>query len=117
MSFLPLTNLGKKLRPKYRLPITALIFAFLVASLVSTGLFAFWLADALGIKNHVPLKGQPHEFLFEFLLLGVFIFFVVLFYLASFGVLAAVLRWFYGWPPERIRELIMESRIPPHWLK
>jgi|HubBroStandDraft_6_1064221.scaffolds.fasta_scaffold373338_2 hypothetical protein len=115
MKFLPFTNLGRKLRPEYRSPLTALIFIFILAAFGVTIWFAFWLARDLGIRDDLPLKIQPDADLWGFLLLGFFITAMLTFYLASFAVMAVVLKLFYRWPSDKIRELIFESRIPPHW--
>jgi hypothetical protein len=125
MNFLPFTNIGgkynpdpkKRLRMKYRGPIMALIVFCISASLIPTGFFAFWLAHALGIRDHVPVKDQQNGFLWMVLFLGFGIAAMVAAYLASFALMAVALRWFCGWTPSRIRELILESRIPPHWLQ
>jgi hypothetical protein len=117
MKFLPLTNLGRKLRPKYRVPIVALIFTFLAGSLVPSIWFAVWLAHSLGIRDHAPLNTQPNGNLWCALFLGFFAVSAVVSYLASFAFMAAVLRWRYDWSRDQIRELILESRVPPHWFR
>jgi hypothetical protein len=117
IKFLPFTNLGKKLRLKYRVPITALIFAFIAASFVPTWYCAFWLAHGLGIRDHVPLKGQPHMYLWLGLFVSVFVASIMVFYLASFIFMAAFLKWYCGWTSDRIRKLIFDSDVPKHWFK
>jgi hypothetical protein len=115
--FLPFTNLGSKLRPKYRIPITILIYVFTMASLVPTGFFAIWLAHTLNLRDDVSLRGQPHAILWAMLVISFSIVSLMVFYLASFVVIAMALRFFFGWSPNRIRELIFQSSIPPSWFK
>lgn len=116
MRFLPLTNLGRRLRPKYRLPIYALIFVFVVGSFALSGWFAFWLARKLEIRDGMPVMAQRNGGLWSCLSFAFFIIAVILSYLLSFVFLAAGLKWRYGWTSQRIRGLIFESRIPAHWL-
>lgn len=117
MKLLPLTNLGRKLRPKYRSPITACIFAFIITSFAPTIWFALWLAHSLGLKADAPLNQQPDGVLWTMLFLGFAGASMIVFYLASFIFMAVVLRISYGWTWDRIRELMLESRIPTHWFE
>ena len=88
-----------------------------MASLVPTTFFAIWLAHTLGLQDNTPLKGQPHAILWAMLFLGFLIVSLLVFYLASFVVIAVVLRLFFGWSANRIHELIFQSNIPPGWFK
>ena len=117
MKFLPLTDLGKRLRPKYCWPISALIMAGIVGSFIPSGLFAVWLAHTLHLRNHGPALAQENGGLWFFLFVAFMLTSLIVGYLGSFVVLAAILCWFYGWTPVRLRELIFESRVPPHWFK
>lgn len=114
---LPLTNLGHKLRAKYRVPITLLILACLAASWVPTILFAFWLARLMQIPAGVPVKDLPDGPLWATLFLVFAVGSMMVGYLSGFIVLAAVLRWRAGWSTERIRRLMLHSEIPTRWLK
>ena len=114
---LPLTNVSHKLRDKYRLPILLLILACLAASWVPTILFALWLARLMQILDGVPVKNLPNGPLWATLFLVFAVVSMVVGYLGSFVVLAALLRWRCGWSTELVRRLILHSEIPPHWLK
>ena len=117
MKFLPLTNIGRRLRLKYRVPISALVLASILASLVVIRWFAYWLANVLGIQMDAPSNEQPHVFLYGGLLMGFAATTMCVFYLASFIFIAVVLRLFCGWTAIQIREFIFESRVPLHWFK
>ena len=116
--FLSVTNLDKKLKPKYQLAITGFAIGAIVLSIIPTTLFAYASASLFGIPLHAAVIDQPKGPLW----IALFLLFMgaSVFVGACYGslvLLAAVLRWFYGWSGSQIRELIFESQIPSHWLK
>lgn len=117
MKLLPLSDAGKKLQPKYRIPITTLILACMFSTFVADIFFAGWLSHALNIAPNAPMKDQVNGGLWLVLFLGFFVVALVIGYLMSFAILAAILRWWFRWPSSSVSALMFESRIPPHWFK
>jgi hypothetical protein len=117
MPFLPLTNLGKELRWRYRLPITIVIFAGILGSFIPTAIFAHWLAHVLGIPADAPVKLQPNGKLFAILFCSFMGCSMVVGYLFSFVFIGAALRWLFGWPAAKVRDLMFEAEIPDEWYK
>lgn len=99
------------------MPITLLILTCYAALAVPTILFGVWLARLMHIPAGAPVKDLPNGTLWTTLFLVFAIGSMIVGYLGSFVVLAAVLRWRAGWSAERIRRLMFHSEIPPHWLK
>jgi hypothetical protein len=108
-------RLNDRLLPRYRLvlagpPILGFVVFFP----------AFWLvmelvANALGI-GYGPVRGHPmsHWFFLSIAVFGVLT--VVLGWALGSLVLAAVLRYVAGWSWHALRGLMVESRVPSHWL-
>jgi len=114
---LPFTDLGKQLQWRYRFPIMALLLSCTYASFVPSILCAFWLARLLGIPWHGAVKDPSNKTIFVILFLGFMIIAMLSAYLASFYILAWILKHRYGWSDDKIHRLMYDCEIPPHWLK
>ncbi|EDY16073.1 hypothetical protein CfE428DRAFT_6398 [Chthoniobacter flavus Ellin428] len=96
MKFLPLSDAGKKLRPKYRVPIMSLILSCMFSTFLADIWFAGWLARLLNVAANAPVKNQENGGLWCALVLAFFVIALIVGYLISFGILAGVLKWRYA---------------------
>jgi hypothetical protein len=117
MMKLPFTDLGKKLKWRYRFPITVLLLSCIYASFVPTFLFAIWLARFLGIPWHGAVKNPSKETIFAILSLGFMSVAALSAYLAGFYILSWILKRRYGWSDDKIHKMMHDCEIPSHWLK
>ena len=121
MKPLPLTILSHRqpnplLRPEYEWLNVALALATLGIGFSLWILFAFALAWMLGIPSGLPVRDQPNGLLWIGLSIVGLVFFVFVGYLVSFALLGAVLKVCYGWTWERVCALLLDSRLPSHWI-
>ena len=103
-------------RPQYLTVSVAVAIITVGFGLLGSLLFAWALATALHLPMDKPMREQSHGWLWFFLFMASIPLSMVPSYLGSFLLLAGMLRWVYGWTPARIRKLMFESEIPPHWL-
>jgi hypothetical protein len=87
------------------------------STLIPICIFAFWLGRTLGVNLDKPVNGQPNGDIWLVAFLASMVCGLIIGYIASFVVMAAVLRWRYNWSSARIKELMFESNIPNHWFK
>ncbi len=117
MKFLPFnTDPTVQLRWRYHCRLGGLNLLCIVLGAGIGGYIGSWLAALLQLGDG-PLRDQPHGLLWAVLFFFGFSMSVLVCHLLSFVLMAVTLHWSYGWSWERIRELMFESRIPPHWLK
>ena len=117
MMKLPFTDLGKQLRPRYRLPITILLFSCTFASFIPTILFCVLLCHLFDLPLNAPIKDLPGGPLVAVLTVVFMIAAMWTGYLASFHLLAVILKRRHGWSDDKIHSLMYDCEIPPHWLK
>ena len=117
MKLFPLTLLQTtSRRPEYMAVSLAVAFTTVGVGVIGLLLLCCLLAFVFHVPFDKPLQGPSEKVSAVCLVMAGLLFSMAVGYLASFFMLAGVLRWVYGWTPARIRALMFESRIPPHWL-
>jgi hypothetical protein len=118
MKFLPFNTDLKlnRLRWRYHWRMVGLNLLCIFLSAGAACYYGASLAGWLGVGDG-PLRDEPQGLLWVALFFLGFVALVIVAHLFSFVLIAVALRWSYGWSGPRIRGLMFESRIPPHWLK
>jgi hypothetical protein len=118
MKFLPLHyDSSIRLLWRYNWRLTSLNLLCIVDGAACAGWYGAWLSHILQLDPWAPFGTQPNVNLWFGLFFVGFVLIIILFHLFGYLLMAAALRWSYGWSWARIRELMFESRIPAHWLK
>lgn len=109
--------LQERLRFRYKAVLNGAFVVCLWATLPLWWFGVAWAAHSLGLGDKTPVQGHPS---------GVFFFvsaFAMLFLAlliaggVSSALVALCLRYFAKWGWREIRELLVESQAPQHWLK
>jgi hypothetical protein len=102
-------------KPKHALAILPMGLMFI--SFAPLWLFSAWLGVVLGIPDNVPVKEQPHGFLYACIVLVAMVLFMLGGYLLGWVLNALAMRIFFKWPKEQVSRVFLYSEIPPSWLK
>lgn len=106
-----------RIRVKNQFALGILPIGLMFAALLPAFAFGDWLMALLRLPPDTPAREHPNGTLWISLFVGALLFFMLLGYVLGWLANAAIARFLFRWPPDKVRALYLESGVPPHWLR
>lgn len=101
-------------KPRYKWGVSLLPVGLMFAAFIPVIFVAIWLAFALHLGSS-PANQQSNGLLWLVLFLSIMVVLMLAGYALGWVLNAAIARTFFGWHPEKVRDVFLESKIPAEW--